>query len=85
MTPRDLAVALTVLEGERYNCLLSADYIDHLLRPSTSEHIIAACTTNNKIIFWVKRSMLLPEKFEHRAEVFKFFLNTAVVCLIAKH
>ena len=79
ITPRSLAVALTFLEGERYNLLFPADYIVHLLPSSTSSNIVAACTTNYKIVLWVQQSILHPAGFGHRAEVFKFFVNTAMV------
>jgi son of sevenless-like protein len=77
--PKDLAIALTTLEGGRYNQILPADYISHLQNPSDADNVSAAFMTNNRIIFWVKKSILHPGQLEGRAEAFKFFVNTALV------
>ncbi|KAG6861734.1 hypothetical protein C0995_012738 [Termitomyces sp. Mi166 len=80
MTPNDLAIALTLLEGDRYSAILPADYIAHLSRRTRSHSVEAAYLTNNKIVLWVKQSVLHYDTIDSRAQVFKFFVNTAVAC-----
>jgi len=79
ITPRQLAMALTVLEGERYRTLFPADYIRHLVQSSSLNNVTAAANTHNQILLWVKMSVLMPTQYKVRAEVFKFFINTALV------
>lgn len=78
--PRDLAIALALLEGDRYKAILPADYIAHLRRDPWPNNIDAASITNNKIVLWVKKSILHYDRIESRAQVLKFFINTAQVC-----
>jgi len=80
ISPQGLALALTTLEGDQYSRILPADYISHFRNPLGSDNVSAACATNNKIFYWVKRSVLQPATLEGRAEVFKFFVNTAHEC-----
>ncbi|KAJ7694111.1 ras guanine nucleotide exchange factor domain-containing protein [Mycena rosella] len=77
--PRDLAIALTLLEGRSYLSILAADYIRHL-RKSGPNNVDAARAENNRVILWVKKSVLTPSRVETRAEVLKFFVNTAHEC-----
>ncbi|KAJ7135013.1 ras guanine nucleotide exchange factor domain-containing protein [Mycena crocata] len=80
--PRDLAIALTLLEGDRYGSIRPADYLSHLRKIDMEgpNNVDAASTENNKIILWVKKSVLTPSRVETRAEVLKFFVNTAHEC-----
>jgi hypothetical protein len=80
-SPASLAAAFTILEGEAYDRLFPSDYILYLLRPTTKNQMTTLHTTNKKIGYWVQRSILGPNEFNVRAEVFKFFINTAVVRL----
>jgi len=79
ITPRDLAIALTLLEGDKYKAIVPSDYIAHLRRHSGFNSVEAACLVNNKIVLWVKRSVLHYDTAELRTQVLKFFLNTAQV------
>ncbi|KAG6909463.1 hypothetical protein DXG01_000448 [Tephrocybe rancida] len=81
ITPNDLAVALTLLEGDRYRAILPTDYIAHLSKQPRSNNVQAAYLTNNKIVLWVKQSLLHYDTIDARAQVLKFFVNTAVACL----
>ncbi|KAJ7172716.1 ras guanine nucleotide exchange factor domain-containing protein [Mycena filopes] len=79
--PRDLAIALTLLEGDSYWSILPADYLAHLGRGTEgSDKVNATSNNNNKVILWVKKSIVTPSRAEARAEVFKFFINTAHEC-----
>jgi len=79
ITPCDLAIALTLLEGDKYKAIVPSDYIAHLRRHSGFNSVEAACSVNNKIVLWVKQSVLHYDKAELRTQVLKFFLNTAQV------
>lgn len=77
--PDDLAIALTLLEGGRYRNIAPADYIAHLKRHSGPNNVEAAYVTNNKIVLWVKQSILHYDEVEFRGDVLKFLINTADV------
>ncbi|KAF7359517.1 Serine/threonine-protein kinase STY17 [Mycena sanguinolenta] len=78
--PRDLAIALTLLEGDNYWSILPCDYFNHIRKAEGSNRVEVASSSNNKLILWVKKSILSPSQVETRAEVFKFFLNAAHEC-----
>ncbi|KDR73425.1 hypothetical protein GALMADRAFT_124495 [Galerina marginata CBS 339.88] len=78
--PQDLAIALTLLEGDKYKALVPSDYIAHLRRHPGYNNVEGAYTTNNKIILWVKDSILHDDSAENRAAVLKFFIHTAMEC-----
>ena len=82
ITPRQLAMALTVLEVEQYLSLFPADYIRHLLHSPSPGNIATAADINSRICRWVKMSVLMPEQYPVRAEVLKFFINTALVSFL---
>jgi len=77
--PYDLAIALTLLEGDTYKSLTPSDYIAHIGRHPGYNNIESVYTINNKIIHWVKESILHYDSVEHRADVLKFFIHTAIV------
>lgn len=58
MLPRDLAIALTLLEGDKYKVILPTDYIAHLEKQPRPNNVEAAYLANNKIVLWVKKSVL---------------------------
>lgn len=78
MAPRDLAIGLTLMEGDLYNAISPTDYLLHLRRRPVL-NVDTASVVNNKIILWVKKSILHYDKLENRADVMRFFVNTAQV------
>ncbi|KAH9483782.1 Serine/threonine-protein kinase STY17 [Psilocybe cubensis] len=78
--PLDLAIALTLLEGDKYKVLVPSDYIAQLRRHPGYNNVEGVYTTNNKIILWVKDSILHFETAQDRASVLKFFIHTATEC-----
>ncbi|TFK42874.1 ras guanine nucleotide exchange factor domain-containing protein [Crucibulum laeve] len=81
MHPHGLAIGLTLLEGDKYKNILPSDYIAHLRRLTIPNNVEAAYLTNNKIVLWVKQSVLHYEEVENRTQVLSFFINTALECL----
>jgi len=77
--PYDLAIALTLMEGDNYNVLTPPDYLAFLRKHLGHNPIEDFYNTNNKIIIWIKSSILHYEKTEKRSEVLKFFINAALV------
>ena len=75
-------MALTVLGAERYLSLFPADYIRYLLHSPSPDNIAAAADIHSRISLWVKMSVLMPDQYPHRAEVMKFFINTALVSFL---
>ncbi|KAG5645835.1 hypothetical protein DXG03_005176 [Asterophora parasitica] len=80
MMPHDLAIALTLLEGDKYKAILPTDYIAHLRKQNRPNNVEAAYQINNKIVLWVKQSVLHYDSIASRAQVLKFFVNTALAC-----
>jgi len=80
--PNELAIALALLEGDKYKVLVPSDYIAHLRRHGGHNNVEGAYTANNNIIFWVKDSVLHYDDVQKRADVLKFFIHTAVVCQV---
>ncbi|KAF5386738.1 hypothetical protein D9615_001785 [Tricholomella constricta] len=80
MMPQDLAIALTLLEGDKYKAILPTDYIAHLRRQPRPNNVEAAYLINNKIVLWVKQSVLHYDAIDSRAQVLKFFVNAALAC-----
>lgn len=78
MKYRDLAIAMTLVEGDNYAALQASDYI-RLLTGKSSVNLTWACGTNDKIFTWVVESVLYYEKIEDRARLFEMFVLTAVV------
>lgn len=83
--PQDLAIALTLLEGDKYKVLVPSDYIAHLRRHPGYNNVQGAYTVNNKIVFWVKDSILHYDRVDQRADVLKFFIHTAQVSCTHTH
>ncbi|KAF9036774.1 ras guanine nucleotide exchange factor domain-containing protein [Panaeolus papilionaceus] len=81
ITPKDLAIALTILEGDTFNRLEPCDYMAHLTRMEGHNNVKDVYQTNNKILFWVRSQVLHFEKVKNRADVMKFFVLTAAECL----
>jgi hypothetical protein len=79
MTPRDIAECLTWVEGDLYSQILPADYIVQALTPSVANKVEAASAMNNKIGYWVKRSILYSDQLESRGRLFKYFVEIAQV------
>ena len=77
--PYDLAIALTLMEGDRYRVLGPPDYLSFLMKHPGHNLVEDFYSTHNTIILWVKCSILLYEKAEKRTEVLKFFIHAAEV------
>lgn len=80
-----MAIALTLLEGDKYKVLVPSDYIAHLRKHPGYNRVEGAYTANNKIGFWVKESILHYDAVDKRAEVLKFFIHTALVSYNRPH
>ncbi|TFK26396.1 ras GEF [Coprinopsis marcescibilis] len=81
--PRDLAIGLTLLEGDKYRKIMPCDYLAYQLRQPISgyqNHIDIACTVNNKLIHWIKHSVLVSDDVKFRMGVIKFYIHTALEC-----
>lgn len=85
ITPTGLAIALTVLEGGNYKAITASDCISYLLYKdgppelANANKVAEARATNNKIVNWVKRSMLRSDTMQNRGDTLRFFVNTASV------
>ena len=79
LVPTDLAIAFTLIEGDLYSRITQTDCVVHLQQISGTRHIDAARKANNRIVNWVKKSVLRSDEVQSRSEVFKFFVNTAEV------
>ncbi|KAI0317771.1 ras guanine nucleotide exchange factor domain-containing protein [Amylostereum chailletii] len=75
--PEELAIAFTILKGHIFSQVTHFDCITHLQQHSEVKRIQRCTTMYNKIVNWVKKSILRPESIDARADVYKFFVNTA--------
>jgi len=77
-----LAIALAILERERYLCIVAAEYIAYacnliLYSPNLKE----ALSLNQRITNWATSSILQLDHHEERCRVKIYFMNTAEECL----
>ena len=79
MTPLALAIALTILEGDKFKQIMPSDYLANQVGIPGFNAVDLAIRLNNKIIQWVKNMLLYYDAVKHRATVLKFFINTAKV------
>lgn len=79
ISPTALAIALTVLEGGKYKAITATDCISHLLGGDGVNNVAEARATNNKIVNWVKKSIIRSDRMENRGDTLRFFVNTAAV------
>ena len=84
IAPDQLAIALTLLEGDKYKAIVPSDYITHLGKHPGSNGVKVACSVNNKIVLWVKQSVLHYDTAQSRARRLEFFLNTAQVSRLTR-
>ncbi|KAH9039389.1 ras guanine nucleotide exchange factor domain-containing protein [Lactarius hengduanensis] len=75
----DIALSLTVIEGEHYAEISQADYVAHL-RGAISKHVEFATKVNNRLVNWIKKKILGPEDVQKRASHFKHFVLVAEEC-----
>ncbi|KAG6897953.1 hypothetical protein C0992_008343 [Termitomyces sp. T32_za158] len=84
LDPADIAEQLTLMESERYvkvtpkECLL---YNKH----ATTTNLAKFCSTHDKIVSWVKSSVLTHEALGKRASTIEFWIKVAEVRLLFVH
>lgn len=81
VTPSGLAIALTLLEGDKYKAIKPCDYLANQCGRPGFDSVAEAASTNARIIQWTKQSLLHYDGFQQRAAVLKFFISTAQVRL----
>ncbi len=78
LEPRNLAIVLSLLEGENYQALRPSDYVLHLTKKG-SKNVDKFYETNDKIRLWVIESILQYDEVLRRAEVMTYFIKAALV------
>jgi len=78
MTPTDLAIGFTILEGDRFRDILPIDYALHLNKRSSN--ITGLCEVNNKIIAWIQGRILFAQNIKARVAFTEFFIKVAMEC-----
>ena len=56
--PTDLAAALTVVEGVRFDCITYWDYVNFTRQGSSVQRIEEFCIIHNLVIVWVQTTVL---------------------------
>ena len=79
IAPHHLAIALTLLEGDKYKAIFPSNYIAHFRKHPGSNGVKVTCTVNNQIILWVKQSVLHYDKAKLWVQHIEFFLKTEQV------
>ncbi|KAK0459498.1 uncharacterized protein EV420DRAFT_1763213 [Desarmillaria tabescens] len=80
MQPKHLAIALTLIQGDKYRAIIPADYILHL-KCEMENRVEAAKKVNKAIQLWVQKSIIYPPRLDDRAAALVFFVNTGQECL----
>ena len=75
---RDLAIGLTILEGDHFRALRPPDYIVHLTK-GLSDNINQIIQTKNKIRAWIIDRILQYDTIDRRVGALKYFIDTAIV------
>lgn len=83
ITPHGLALAMTLLEGDKFKQITPCDYLAYLCERPEYTSVEAADTVNRKIITWVKKCLLNNEALNPRVTLMKFFIDTAEVGCIS--
>ncbi len=76
--PRDLAIGLTMLEGDHFRALRPPDYIVHLTK-GLSDNMNKIIQTKNKIRAWIIDRIFHYDTIDRRAGILKYFIDTAIV------
>lgn len=74
-----LAFALKLLEARSYFNISQADCVSWMLDPEAPNALSEACAVNNKIVNWVRRSVLSGRDDTRRSQYLLFFIETAQV------
>lgn len=81
VTPKDLAVALKMLEEDNFRRIFPRDYISHIRNQEPNNNVDAALKMNGQIKDWVIHSILHCDQLEARSDLLQFFVLTANVIL----
>ena len=76
---RDLAIALLILEEDKYSRILQADYIPYFQQKPGENHVRDVFETNHTITYWVQQAVLNCDELGARSGLLKFFISTAEV------
>ncbi|KAF8589932.1 kinase-like protein [Ramaria rubella] len=79
LAPRGVAVALTMLESERYRRIIPSDCVDWLKYKSPNA-LSSFLKEHDKISSWINKSVLRPDRLSDRTERMKYFLCVAEEC-----
>ncbi|KAJ2918084.1 hypothetical protein MD484_g2342, partial [Candolleomyces efflorescens] len=77
VTPQGLALALTLLEGDKFRLISPSDYLAHLCGRSERTNVDAAMSVNGKIKLWVQQNIVHFDALDPRVSVMTFYINTA--------
>jgi son of sevenless-like protein len=78
ISPRDLAIALSLLEGDHYKALQPSDYLQRLSK-GQSDRVKIYGDTNEQIKLWIIKSILYYDTVSNRSQLVKFYIKTALV------
>jgi len=77
----DIALSLSVIEGEYYSKITQADYIAHLRGKPITKHIESATKVNNRLVNWVKTKIVRSGN-EFFVLLWSRLLKTLSKCLV---
>jgi len=77
--PLDLAIALLILERDKYTRILPAHFISYFQQPSGENNVRDALETNRTIAYWIQCAVLRCDELGARTGVLKFFVSVAEV------
>ncbi|KAI0003230.1 hypothetical protein BJV74DRAFT_881692 [Russula compacta] len=80
VTPTELAVALTVVEGDRFKCITYWDYVNFIRRRPIPRRIEVFRTVHKLVKVWVQDTVLRPDDLGERKKVYEEWIYTAQAC-----
>lgn len=73
---KEIAYGLMLLEGDHFSRIHASDCLYHL-RGQPEERIRAATDLNNRVMYWVKKSILRNESLKTRTELLESMIVAA--------
>ncbi|KLO14883.1 hypothetical protein SCHPADRAFT_871926 [Schizopora paradoxa] len=78
--PKGFALGMMVIEGNVFKRITSTDCVLHLSGHGQLTSVSESMVLNERIVMWVKRAILRPDRISDRGDTLRFFINTASEC-----
>ncbi|KAG6911369.1 hypothetical protein DXG01_001040 [Tephrocybe rancida] len=80
LDPVDIAEQLTLIESKRYVKITPKECLLHVNKQASASNLAEFCSTHDKIVAWVKTSILNNDALGRRANTIEFWIKVAEKC-----